>query len=233
MTGKIHSFQSLGTVDGPGVRFIVFMHGCNLSCGYCQNIDVVLGEYREYSPEEVLERILKYRAYFSDNGGVTVSGGEPLLQSEFVCELFKLCKENGIHTVLDTSGSIYNENVEKLLQYTDLVLLDIKMCNDTDYKKYIGCSIDNPIKFLDILEEKKIPSYIRQVIIEGINDNEQNIIELKKIISNYSIIEKVELLPFKKLCKQKYDNMGIEFKFDKYPQTSSETIKKLYKCMNN
>lgn len=231
MTGKIHSFLSLGTVDGPGVRFVVFMHGCNLSCGYCQNIDAVLGEYKEYSPKEVLDMILKYKEYFSDNGGVTVSGGEPLLQSEFVCELFKLCHEHGIHTALDTSGSIYNDKISMLLDYTDLVLLDIKMCNNSDYEKYIGCSIDTPLKFLGVLNERKVPVYIRQVIVEGINDSEESIEELKSIISRYNNIEKIELLPFKKLCQQKYDNMGLEFPFAKYPQTTQKTIERLYETL--
>ena len=161
MTGKIHSFQSLGTVDGPGVRFVVFMRGCNLSCGYCQNIDVVHGEYCEYTPQEVMDRIIRYKEYFEDDGGVTISGGEPLLQASFVKELLMLCKKNGIHTAIDTAGAVLNDEVLELLEYVDLVLLDIKMTNDADYKKYIGCSLSKPLRFLDELETRNVSCWIR------------------------------------------------------------------------
>lgn len=166
MKGKIHSFQSMGTVDGPGVRYVVFMHGCNLKCGYCHNIDVVKGEYAEFSPQDVLNKVIRFREYFANGGGITISGGEPLLQAEFVYELFKLCHENGINTCLDTSGSVLNDSVLKVLEYTDLVLLDIKMSNEEDYQKHIGMSIDNVIKFLKTLNDKKVDCWIRQVIVD-------------------------------------------------------------------
>ena len=227
MKGKIHSFQSLGTVDGPGVRFVVFMHGCNLSCGYCQNVDVCRGEYEEFSAQEVFEKIKRYKSYFGKDGGVTVSGGEPLLQAEFVKELFALCKTEGIHTALDTSGSIWNEDVSALLDVCDLVLLDIKMTNDADYKTYIGCSISAPLAFLEELEKRQIPTWIRHVVVTGLNDTEENIRTLNTLLDGKTVIEKIELLPFRKICEEKYKNMGIPFPFVNYPETTKETIEML------
>ena len=227
MTGKIHSFQSLGTLDGPGVRFVVFMHGCNLHCGYCHNIDVCKGEYTEYSPNEIFDKVIRYKEYFADNGGITVSGGEPLLQAEFVNELFTLCKNDGINTVLDTSGSLWNDNIDKLIDNTDLILLDIKMTNDDNYLKHIGCSMKLPLDFLDKIQEKGKKCWIRYVVVEGLNDSNKDIEYLRDIINRYDCIEKIELLPFKKICITKYDEMGIEFPFKDYPETSKKTIDRL------
>ena len=231
MEGKIHSFQSLGTLDGPGVRFVVFMHGCNLHCGYCHNIDVCKGEYLTYSPEEVFNKIKRYREYFADNGGVTVSGGEPLLQACFVRELFSLCKNSGINTVLDTSGSMWNKNIDALIDETDLVLLDIKMTNDDEYLKHIGCSIKLPLEFLKKIQQKGKKCWIRYVVVEGLNDSQENMDFLKNIIKEYDCIEKIELLPFKKICITKYEQMGMEFPFDNYSETSKKTIDRLYELL--
>ena len=233
MKGKIHSFQSLGTLDGPGVRFVAFMHGCNLHCGYCHNVDVCKGEYIEYTPEEVFKRVTRYKEYFSDNGGITVSGGEPLLQAGFLNELFDLCKKDGINTVIDTSGSLWNDIIDKLLDKTDLVMLDIKMTREEDYLKYIGCSIELPINFLKKIEQKGKKCWIRYVVVEGLNDTDEDIIKLKELIGGFGCIEKIELLPFKKICSAKYKNMNIEFPFEKYPETSQKTIDRLYELIKN
>lgn len=233
MKGKIHSFQSLGTLDGPGVRFVVFFHGCNLHCGYCHNIDVCRGEYCEYSAEEVFKKVTRYKEYFEDDGGITVSGGEPLLQAEFLNELFSLCKAENINTAIDTSGSIYNDTISCVLDKTDLVMLDIKMTSEENYQKYIGCSLNKPLSFLDKIQEKGKKCWIRYVVVEGLNDFDEDIKRLKEIISSYTCIEKVELLPFKKICKTKYDDMNIVFEFDKYPETSQKTINRLYNLLNN
>ena len=227
MNGKIHSFQSLGTVDGPGVRFVVFMHGCNLCCGYCHNIDVCRGKYEVFSAEEVFEKIKRYKSYFGKDGGVTVSGGEPLLQAGFVKELFTLCKNDGIHTALDTSGSLWNEDVSSLLDVCDLVLLDVKMTNDADYQKYIGCSISAPLAFLEELEKRKIPTWIRHVVVNGLNDTEENIYALNTLLEEKTVVEKIELLPFRKICEEKYKNMGIPFPFADYPETTKDAINTL------
>ena len=228
MKGYIHSFQSLGAADGPGIRFVVFMQWCNLRCGCCHNPDTwQCGIGKEYTPEEVASTVERYKSYFGENGGITVSGGEPLLQAEFVRELFVLCKERGINTCLDTSGSVINENVISLLDVCDRVLLDIKYTDEESYNKYVGCSLSKPLEFLEILQQKGIPTWLRQVTIPTLNDDEENIKKLRDIAKSHSCVEKVELLPFRKICKSKYDNMGIEFPFEKFDVPGKETMAKL------
>ncbi len=228
LTGKISKFESFGAVDGPGVRFVVFFQGCNLRCACCHNPETwALDGGTEYTKEDVLKRILKYRSYFGDTGGVTFSGGEPLMQAKFLGECAKLCKENGIHTVLDTSGSILSVDVSEALKYIDLVMLDIKMTNEDDYFKYTGGSLKQTLAFLDTLEEMKKDVWIRQVVIPTINDNKENFKKLKSICDRYKCIKKFEYLPFRKICESKYDDMGIEFKLRDIPECDIESIKKL------
>lgn len=231
-TGFVHSIQTMGTLDGPGVRFVVFVQGCNLRCHCCHNPDtweVNIGH--KYDAKEISEKVLRYKEYFGKDGGITVSGGEPLLQAEFVYELFSLCHKNGINTCLDTSGCILNAGIKKLLSVTDRVLLDIKYTNDGDYRKYVGCSIDAPIRFLEYLNSVKIPVTLRQVIIPTINDAEDNIIALKRIADSFKCVDKVELLPFKNICQVKYDQMGIEFPFGNISPAPKETIENLQKLL--
>ena len=183
MTGKVHSFQSLGTVDGPGVRTVLFLQGCPLRCPYCHNPDTWdknAGE--DIFVDDAVKKILRYRSYFGKDGGVTVSGGEPLLQVEFVYELFTRLKEEGIGTALDTSGIIMNDSVKKLLGKTDIVLLDIKFSRDDLYKKYIGVSLSAPLAFLAECEKAKKRVIIRQVITPGINDTEDDVLKLCEIL---------------------------------------------------
>lgn len=228
MKGFIHSFQSLGATDGPGIRFVVFMQGCNLRCGCCHNPDTwECGVGKECTPEEVFEKVKRYKTYFGKDGGITVSGGEPLLQADFVRELFGLCKADGINTCLDTSGSIMNDDVLFLLDKCDRVLLDIKYTDEESYKKYVGCSLSKPLEFLKILQQKGIPTWLRQVTIPTLSDDEENIRRLTDIANAHSCVEKVELLPFRKICKSKYDNMGIEFPFEKHDVPNKETMKRL------
>jgi len=228
MTGKIHSIQSLGTVDGPGVRFVVFLQGCNLRCKCCHNPDTwSFDKGTEYTSDEIVSKALRYREYFGEEGGITLSGGEPLLQSEFAYEVFALCKENGVNTCLDTSGSIISPSVEKLITVTDRVLLDIKYTNDKQYSENVGCSFSTVLDFLKLLEEKNIPTTLRQVIIPTVNDTKENVFKLKEIAEKYSCVDKIELLPFKKLCQVKYDNLGITFPFGKLPVPTNESIEKL------
>ena len=226
--GHIHSIQSLGTLDGPGIRYVIFCQGCNLRCGCCHNPDTwQTNSGTEYNTQELIDKALRYKSYFGAEGGVTVSGGEPLLQAEFVGDFFRKCHENGINTCLDTSGSILNERVKNMLNHTDRVLLDIKYTNDEDYKEYVGCDLSSPLAFLSYLNTQAIPTTIRQVIIPSLNDSNENIARLKELIRGYSCVDKIELLPFKKICKVKYDNMGIEFPFNKYPVPSIELMKYL------
>ena len=226
--GQVHSIQSLGTVDGPGLRFVVFLQGCNLRCKCCHNPDTwSMKSEKQFTAEEIVEKAKKYREYFGEKGGITLTGGEPLLQADFCYEVFKLCHENGINTCLDTSGSILNENIKKMLTETDRVLLDIKYTNDKDYIENVGCSLEKPLEFLEYLNEKQIPTTIRQVIIQTINDCEKNIDKLNRIVKKYTCIDKVELLPFKKICQTKYDSMKIAFPFGDKDTPSKEIMDKL------
>ena len=235
MKGYINSVQSFGAVDGPGVRYVIFMQGCPLRCSCCHNPDTwEFSKEQEVSAEEMLTKILRFREYFGKDGGVTVSGGEALLQCEFVTELFALCKKESIHTCLDTSGCILDERVKKLLSLTDLVLLDIKYTTEEDYENYVGCSLADVIKFYDYLEENKIPAWIRQVIIPTKNDCEENISRLLAITDKHkACTEKIELLPFRKLCQPKYDNLGIEFPFGSISEPTPEKMDELKEIINN
>ena len=228
MIGKIHSFQSLGTVDGPGVRFVVFTQGCNLRCKCCHNPDTWnMCEGKEYSAEDVVKRCLRCKDYFGKDGGITFSGGEPLLQAEFAYEVFKLCHENGINTCLDTSGSVMNDEVKKLLSETDRVLLDIKYTNDKDYRENAGCSLIPVLEFLDYLEKEKIHTTLRNVVIPGFTDDEETVHEIRRLAESHSCVDKIELLPFKKICQTKYDSMGLEFPFKDVPQPEKTVVDRL------
>lgn len=233
MTGRVHSFQSLGTLDGPGLRFVVFLQGCNLRCKCCHNPDTwEMQTENNFTPEEIVAKALNYREYFGEKGGITLSGGEPLLQADFAYEVFRLCHENGINTCLDTSGSILNDSVKRLLTETDRVLLDIKYTDDNLYVQNVGCSFEKPIEFLGYLNENKIPTTLRQVIIPTLNDDEENISQLNAIVKNHTCIDKVELLPFKKICQTKYDSMNIPFPFADKETPTKEMMEKLNKKIN-
>lgn len=226
--GYIHSFQSLGTVDGPGVRFVAFLQGCPLRCKCCHNPDTwEFGNGTEYTAEEIVKRALRYKEYYGDKGGITLSGGEPLTQPEFTAEIFRLAKNAGLNTCLDTSGCILNDAVKDLLQYTDRVLLDIKYTNDADYRENVGCSLGCVIDFLKELQERSIPVTLRQVIIPTVNDTTENIKQLNNILKEFPCVDKIELLPFKKICQVKYDNMGINFPFSNLPEPTQERMEEL------
>ena len=180
-----------------------------------------------FSAQEVLEKALRYRSYFGEEGGITVSGGEPLLQAGFVKELFSLCREKGVNTCLDTSGSLWSGAVEKLLAVTDRVLLDIKYHTDELYRKHVGCSISAPLRFLDELNNRSIPTTLRQVIIPTLNDNAESMRFLTELREEYPCVDGIELLPFKKICKTKYDNLGMEFPLEHLPTPTAETMQKL------
>ena len=228
MQGRIHSFQSLGTVDGPGVRAVVFMQGCPLRCACCHNPDT--WEYGGGSLSEardIFNKIYRLRSYFGTDGGLTVSGGEPLMQPEFVSELFALCKDAGINCALDTSGCIYNESVERLLSLCDLVILDYKYTDGDSYEKYVGMKKEKVDLFLQNLQRLNKRVWIRQVIIPSLNDTEASVDELYALRDKYSCIEKIELLPFRKLCIEKYSSMNIKFALEHTPEASAELIEKL------
>ena len=230
--GRIHSFQSLGTVDGPGVRFVVFFQGCHLRCKCCHNPDTwSFSDGTEYTAEAIVNKVLRYREYFGKKGGITLSGGEPLLQADFAREIFALCHRHGIHTCLDTSGSILNETVKALLSETDRVLLDIKYTSDALYRENVGCTMQSALDFLAYLNEHGIPVTVRQVIIPTINDDRENMLALKEILRRYPCVDKVELLPFRKICQTKYDGMQIPFPFGHLPAATKAATDELYKIL--
>ena len=202
----------MGTVDGPGIRCVVFMQGCPLRCKCCHNPDTwdFNGGY-EADSGELAKKILRYKAYFGKKGGVTVSGGEPLCQAEFTLDLFRQCHKNGINTCLDTSGCRLDEGAKALLKETDLVLLDYKYSRDEDYLKYTLCKKENVLNFLFYLEKNKIPAIIRRVIIPGLNDDEESYRDLANVTKWHTCVLKTELLPFRKLCLEKYEQMGLDF----------------------
>lgn len=225
---RVHSIQSLGTVDGPGVRFVVFLQGCHLRCKCCHNPDtwdIKIG--KETSVNEIFDKLKRYKEYFGKDGGITLSGGEPLLQAKDAYELFSLCKKEGINTCLDTSGSVMNDDVKKLLTVTDRVLLDIKYTNDEDYRKNVCCSIKPVLEFLEYLDKNSIRTTFRQVIIPTLNDTEENITILKEIRDRRSCVDSVELLAFHKMCETKYQNLGIDFPLSDIPEPTKEKMNKL------
>jgi pyruvate formate lyase activating enzyme len=227
MKGIIHSFQSMGAVDGPGLRYVIFMQGCPLRCVYCHNPDTWSMEGEEYKVEDVLERILRYRPYIEKTGGVTVSGGEPLLQWKFIVELFRRLRGLGIHTALDTSGIGELSRAEELLGYTDLVLCDLKFANQQDYLEQTGGELAQVLAFLKLTEEKKIPLWIRHVVVPGLTDSHESISRIVQLAKQFSNLKKLELLPFKKLCAPKYETLGLEFPLKDWPECSEAVIKQL------
>ena len=228
MTGRVHSIQSMGTLDGPGVRFVVFLQGCPLRCYCCHNPDTwELDSGKVYTASELVTRALRYREYFGNEGGVTVSGGEPLLQADFVAEFFQLCHEAGLNTCLDTSGCILTPKVKTLLTHTDRVLLDIKYTSEEDYRTYVGCGIETPLAFLEYLEAEGIPTTLRQVTIPSINDSAEQILALKEIAESHKNVDKVELLPFRKVCELKYQAMKKPFPFAHFAEPSAEKMEEL------
>ena len=183
------------------------------------------------SPAEIAEKTTRYKAYFGAEGGITVSGGEPLLQADFVAELFALCHDRGINTCLDTSGSVLHDGVRRLLDVTDRVLLDIKYPTDEQYREFVGCPIEAPLAFLAELNDRSIPVTLRQVTIPTLNDTAESMAFLNTLAGQYPVIDKIELLPFKKICKTKYDNMGIEFPFERYDTPTAEQMAQLQKML--
>lgn len=231
--GKIHSFESFGTVDGPGVRFVVFLLGCAFRCLYCHNPDTFKMNQSAYelTPREVLEKMNKFSPYYK-HGGITVSGGEPLLQPQFVKELFRICKAEGIHTAIDTAGCFLGDDVKEALHYTDLVLLDVKCIDPDIHLTLTGKPLQPTLDFADYLAKQKIPAWVRYVLVPGYTDREDLIENHAAFVAGLNNVEKVEILPFHKMGAIKYELLGMEYPLkDTEPpsQARVENAKRIYR----
>ena len=210
------------------MRFVVFLQGCNLRCKCCHNPDTWdCSGGSEFTAEQIVARAEKYKEYFGEEGGITLSGGEPLIQTNIAIEIFELCHQKGINTCLDTSGSIINEDTKKLLKFTDRVLLDIKYTNDEDYRRYAGTSFTRVMDFLAYLDATHVPTTLRQVIIPTRNDTVENVTALRAFAAAHPCVDGVELLPFRKICQVKYDEMGLPFPFGDLPEPTAEKMTEL------
>lgn len=229
--GFISSVENMGLVDGPGLRYVVFMQGCSLRCLYCHNPETwKFNCGRKMTAEELVTDILKYKNYYL-NGGVTFSGGEPLMQPEFLIECLKLCKENNLHTAIDTAG-VGIKNFDEILKYTDLVILDIKAIDEKMYHKVTGGNIKNFEKFLCYLNKSNTKVWIRSVIVPGINDTREYILNLNKYIEEISNVEKVELLPYHLYGVDKYKNLELEYPLKDIEPLKKEKLKELENYLN-
>ena len=231
MIGRIHSFESFGTVDGPGIRYVVFLQGCPLRCQYCHNPDTWDAGGKDYTAEQVVSQALRYKNYFGDKGGVTVTGGEPLVQIDFVTELFTLFKSKGIHTCVDTSGITFNPHSQssvdkhkKLLEVADLFLVDIKHIDDEACKKLTGQSNENTLAFLRFLSDHNKPIWIRQVLVPGITDGEEDLQKTRAFIDELRSVERVEVLPYHTMGTVKYEKLGLAYPLQGVEAPSKERV---------
>ncbi len=232
--GNISSIESMGLVDGPGIRYIVFLQGCELRCLYCHNPETwdKDKECQRMTPEELVKKIVRFKSYFGCTGGVTFSGGEPLLQPKFLLECLKLCKKEGINTALDTAGVGFGD-YDEILLLTDLVILDLKAVSEEDYKKITGQPMIRFKKFLADCQRLNKKLWIRQVIVPGINDNEENIKKIKYFVSQLRNVEKVELLPYKTIGVHKYEDLKIKYRLEGVPDMEEERCKELEKLLQD
>ena len=241
MEGNIHSIESFGTVDGPGIRYVVFTQGCLLRCQFCHNADTwEIGTGKKMSVDEIMNDLASYLPFIeASGGGITVSGGEPLLQIPFLIELFKECKKLGIHTTIDSSGGCYStaeefqENLKQLLKYTDLIMLDLKHINRKKHIKLTGMANDHILQFARFLSNENVPVWIRHVLVPSVTDGEEDLRELGKFISTLSNVEKVEVLPYHKLGAYKWEALGLEYPLKHIEPPSDEQVEWAYSLLTN
>lgn len=230
---KVHSIESFGTVDGPGIRFVLFLQGCHLKCKYCHNRDtwdINVGNYA--SLDDIFNKIMRYKNYIYPNGGVTITGGEPLLQVNFLIELFSKLKKEGIHTCIDTSGMVsLSDDIKKLLSLTNLVLLDIKHIDSEKCKDLVGFSNKLELAFAKYLNDNNIPVWIRQVLIPGYTDDEKDLIKLRNFLSTLNNVKKVEILPYHNLGKHKWTKLGYKYELDGVKQATNKDIQRAKKIL--
>ncbi len=222
---KVHSFETLGTHEGPGIRSVVFTQGCNLKCVYCHNPDTqCMNGGKDYSDNEIVDFVLKSKAYYGKNGGLTVSGGEPLLQAKELIPIFKRVQELGFKTALDTSGSILNDDVRELLKFTDLVLLDVKEFDNESHVKLTGISNKKTLEFAEYLEKEKISTWIRYVLMPEYSDNIEHIKAMGEHFKSYEMVERLEILPYHRLGVHKYEELDIDYKAKEILPPSIEKV---------
>jgi len=231
MLGKITEIETMGSADGPGVRLVVFMSGCQLRCLYCHNPETWLlsGCKTEISSQQVLDTYNKYKVYYGNNGGVTFSGGEPLMQSQFVLQATKLLKRNNIHVAIDTAG--VGKDYDELLSLVDLVILDIKAVDESEYKAITGKNMDEFNIFLTKCQALNKKLWLRQVIVPTINDDEQHVLKLKQFASKLNNVERIELLPYHSMAKSKYTKLGIKYRLENTPDMDKDRCKQLEKLL--
>ena len=229
--GRIHSIETFGSVDGPGVRFLIFLKGCNLRCRYCHNADTWNPESNDLrSADELLDRAERYRSYWGEEGGITVSGGQPLLQIDFLTELFKEAKKRGINTCIDTAGEPFSREepfitkFRELMDYTDLLLVDIKHIDREQHIKLTGKPNDNILDMLKYLSDIGKPVWIRHVLVPGITDNDEYLRQTGEFLSTLSNVEKIDVLPYHSLGKFKWEKLGIPYTLDGVEPPSAARI---------
>lgn len=238
--GQVHSIESFGSVDGPGIRYILFLSGCPLRCKYCHNPDTWANskETMEMTPQEALEKALKYKTYWGNEGGITISGGEPLLQIDFLIELFKLAKKEGVNTCIDTSGANFTREepffskFNELMKYTDLLLVDIKHINDQEHRELTGRSNANILDMARYLSDIEKPVWIRHVLVPGITDKDEYLMELDKFISSLKNVKKVEVLPYHTLGTFKWEELNIPYQLEGVNPPSSERVENANKILH-
>lgn len=230
MKGRIHSVETCGTVDGPGIRYIVFTQGCPLRCQFCHNPDTWDSQGGILiDTKEIVSDIKKYESYFKfSNGGITVSGGEPLLQPDFLYNLLKRCKDIGIHTAIDTSGSVLPRNLDDILSVTDLVLLDIKQINKMKHKNLTGLSNTNSLKFARLLSDRQIPVWIRHVLVPGLTSADEDLKNLGAFIATLKNVEKIEVLPYHKMGEYKWETLGLKNKLTHIQPPNQQEVEHAY-----
>ena len=225
---RIHSVESLGTFDGPGVRMVLFLQGCNFKCLYCANPDTIElnGESRPYDYEELMKLARSQRPFFGKRGGITVSGGEPLMQASAITPFFSMLKAEGFNTCIDTNGSYLNEAVKELLQYTDLVLLDIKEINEEAHRQMTGMTNKATLRMAEYLHEINKTVWVRYVLVPGYTDDEEHLHELGRFLQPMTNIQKLEIQPYHKLGIHKYKSLGWKYELEGVEQNTPEQLKK-------
>ena len=229
--GRIHSHETFGLVDGPGVRYVVFMQGCRMRCQYCHNPDTwKLSGGEEWTAEALFQKCWRYHTYWRNNGGITVSGGEPLLQIDFLIEFFKLAKQKGVNTTLDTAGNPFTleepfiGKFEELMQYTDLVMLDLKQTDAAAHKKLTGWDNGNILEMARWLSDHGKDMWIRRVLVPGVTDGEEELKQLKQFIDSFKTVKRVEILPYHTLGQFKWENLNIPYPLEDVPTPTPEQV---------